>query len=441
MLILVILATVGLPAGALPVVEVLVEEDIFSFDDPKNGSGPLWSYGCTQIVRHRADVIVSQQETGKDVPPLCNTRWRLLRRGENGWQAIAEAEGFRQREPCPLGIIGDSLYVNVNDSLTPPGTHYKPCRPALIKFDLHEAPLKAATMTPRWEGQPYFTDHSYRGFSVDHSRRELLMLNVDNRTTLDQSWCYLTAAGETIASGSVHFPFRGCYSQVALVNRAAHVMAISDIVEPVEGWRQYKYEQTKRDWDYVFRILYYTWSPDLSTEPFATPIEVANVDATGGHIGNQDLWIAPDGRAYVMYTEREVASALLRDRFFPERSILNSLRLAVIQDGRVIERYTLVEGTEERAAHHARFHTASDGRLYALLYVTGGESGNELMPIHPVIQPDSTVPVPLEVPFQSYCLASVRAGNPPSDVIDVFGFRADSHTLSYAAIRIPQKEE
>jgi hypothetical protein len=63
------------------------------------------------------------------------------------------------------------------------------------------------------------------------------------------------------------------------------------------------------------------------------------------------------------------------------------------------------------------------------------------MPIHPVIQPDSTVPIPLEVPFRSYCLASVRAGNLPSDVIDVLGFRADSHTLSYAAIRVSAKQE
>jgi hypothetical protein len=437
-----VLALASAPSWSLPPLEVLTEEDVYSYENPENGSGPLWSYGCTQIVRDATRVFVSQFETGKDIPPLCNTRWKLLRRGDDGWDVIAEEEGYRQREPCPLGITGDAVFLNVNDSMTDPGTHYKPCRPYLLRFGLPgDMPGASTPIMPQWSGDPYFTDHSYRGFAVDRPSSEILMLNVDNRTTIDHAWCYLSAAGETIASGSVHFPFRGCYSQAALSNGAAWVMAISDIVEPVEEWREYKHEQTGRDWDYVFRILYFTWSPDLEREGFSTPIEIANVDETGGHIGNQDLWVSPDGRAYLMYTERGVQSALLRDKFFPERSVLDSLKLVIVKGGKVIERHTLVEGTPERAPFRARFHEARDGKLYAVLSISGAERRNELMQIYPEIQADETVSIPLETPFTSFCLASVRAGNAPSDIIDIFGNSRDPQTLSYAAVRIGGAEE
>jgi hypothetical protein len=365
-----------------------------------------------------------------------------LRRRNDGWGVVAEAEGYHQREPCPLGISEDALFMNVNDSLTEPGTNYKPCQPYLLRFGLSGGMSHPPTpIMPKWDGVPYFTDHSYRGFALDRSRGEVLMLNVDNRTTIDHAWCYLSAAGETIASGSVHFPFRGCYSQAALREGAAWVMAISDIVEPVEEWRKYKHEKTGRDWDYVFRILYFTWSHDLREAGLVTPIEIANVDETGGHIGNQDLWVSADGRAYLMYTEREVQSALLRDRFFPARSVLDSLNLAVVEDGEVVERHTLVEGTPERSVSRARFHETPDGKVYAVLYVSGKEIRNELMQIYPEIRPAETVPLPLERPFTSFCLASVRAGNAPSNVIDIFGHSRDSQTLSYAEVRIGETGE
>ena len=71
-----------------PTVEVRVEEDVYDFVSPDNGSGPLWSYGCTVIARSGEDVIVSQMETGEGVPKLCNTRWRLLRREDDGCRQV-----------------------------------------------------------------------------------------------------------------------------------------------------------------------------------------------------------------------------------------------------------------------------------------------------------------------------------------------------------------
>ena len=66
--------------GFAQTVEVKAEEEVYKFVNPNNGSGPLWDYGSTNIVRCGENVYVSQQETGEGVPPLSNTRWRLLKR-------------------------------------------------------------------------------------------------------------------------------------------------------------------------------------------------------------------------------------------------------------------------------------------------------------------------------------------------------------------------
>jgi hypothetical protein len=415
-------------------VRVVAEEDVYTFVSPDNGSGPMWSFGCTTITRLGDRVIVSEMETGEGVPLLCNTKWRLAERFEEGWKVFAEAEGYRQREPCVLATLSDrEIFLNVNDSIMPPGTEYGPCEPHLLAFDmdnLSEAPRK---LMPEWAGETDFTDHSYRGYAADRANRELLMLNINAKTSTEH-WALLSADGKTLANGGIDFPIRACYPQVALRNRAAYVLAISDIVEPNEEWRQYKFEQSGAKWDYVFRILYFTWSPDLTTKQFGEPIEIANVDKTGGHISNQDLWISPEGEAYIMYTEREVASALIRDKFVPGGSLVSSLHLAILKDGEVVQRKVLVEGTETVQPGHARFQVTPDGKVYALLHINGAEHPNQLMQIYPLLDDPPTVPVPFKQPFGSYLLASDRAGNEPSNIIDVFGHQTSGTTLSYAQV-------
>jgi hypothetical protein len=110
-----------------------------------------------------------------------------------------------------------------------------------------------------------------------------------------------------------------------LKGNTAHVLAIGDIVEPNETWRAYKADQTGRSWDYVFRRLFYVSRSGFeSATAFAEPVEIANLDATAGHIRNQDLAIGPDGEAYVLYTARETQSELMRDQFFPDASLADS---------------------------------------------------------------------------------------------------------------------
>lgn len=425
----------GFAYTQMPAVEVRAEEDVYTFVSPNNGSGPMWSYGCTSIARLGDSVYVSQMETGKNVPLLCNTRWRLLKREGGKWNLVAEADGYRQREPCSVATTSATeLYLYVNDSTQPPGTKYGNCTPHLVKFMFKDEKFDREDIMPSWVGEPYYTDHSYRGFGADSDAGRLLMLNIDAKTSV-QNACLLSSAGETLAKGTITFPIRACYPQVAVRGGAVHVLAVGDIVEPVEEWRTYKFEQTKREWDYVFRILYHTSTPDLTTTPFAAPIEVANVDKTAGYIGNQDLWVSPGGEAYIMYTETEVASTLMRDKFFPGKSVVPSLHLAVVKDGAVVSRRVLVAGSETVSPGCARFHVAQDGTLFAVLWVGGAQPGNFLKRIRPGQEDASVIPIPLKRPLGSFSLASIRAGNRPSNTIDVLG-QADDKTMAYAQIAI-----
>jgi hypothetical protein len=419
-------------------VEVKAEEDVYKFVNPNNGSGPLWDYGSTNIVRSGDDVYVSQQETGDGVPPLSNTRWRLLKRTAGGWKMVAEQDQFIQREPCPMGVMGDTVFMSINPSTQPPGTKYGNCVPQILKFSFVGDKAVPTAITPVWNKEHNYTDHSYRGFAVDAQARRMLLLNIDAKTS-EQNACLMTADGETLGGASVSFPIRACYPQVALRGNAAHVLAVGDIVEPVEEWRQYKFEQTKATWDYVFRILYYTFTPDATKTGFTAPIEIANVDKTGGAVSNQDLWLSPAGEAYILYTEREVASALIRDKFFPGKSLITSLHLAVVKDGAVGARRVLYAGTDAAQCGHARFHVAGGGTVYAVMSVSGPDAGNRLIQVYPTVENAPLVPVPAKKPMSSYCLANVRAGNAPSNTIDMLAQSAGD-TMSYMQIVIsPEK--
>lgn len=413
-------------------VAVETQEKVYDFVSPNNGSGPTWSQGCATVLRIGDEVVVSQMETGEDVPLLCNTRWRVLTRQEDGWRLFAEPDGYRQREPAVLArTSGDAFFLYVNDSVEPPGTKYGLCNPHLLKFDLGQPGEPVATIQPEWAGETYFTDHSYRGFASDRGRDELLMLNINAQTSV-QHWCWLDGAGAVLGKGLLEFPIRACYPYTALKDRAAYVLAIGDIREPVEEWQQYKFEQTGRQWDYVFRILYFTWTDDISAKPFSEPIEIANRDATAGHVTPDSLWIAPDGAAYILYREREVQSALMRDRFFPDLSVEDALHLAVVRDGEVTERRVLVARGETPG--RARLHELPDGRVFAVMY-RGSPARNEVLQVYPEIG-DAPVAVPFERPFSEFSLATVRAGNAPSNHVDLLGYAGGGGELTYGCFRL-----
>ena len=423
---------------------VEAEEVVTRYTPANNGAGPLWCYGSTVIARQGNDVYLSIIETGKDVPLLCNTRWQLWHRSANGWKIAQSEKEYRQREPCPIATFQEgAVFLSVNPSIEPPGVKYGRCRPLVLEFNPRNPGGAVKTHKPAWADGTYFTDHSYRGFAADGVNGELLLLNINAKTS-EQFVSYCDSSGKWAQIGKIEFPIRACYPQVGLRDRAAAVMAIGDIVEPVEEWQKLKFDKLKRKWDYVFRRLFYTFTPDIRTSNFVTPVEVDTVEKTAGHIRNFDLYIDEAGAAHLLYLKRPHQYSFIRDRYFPGQAITAHLEYAVIRDGKVVSRRTLAEtgqDSEGLEPSFGRFHISSDGKVWVIAagtYTDGAGStfGNYIGRILPGQSRPRFVRIKLKHPFRTFFTNTVRGGSEPSDVIDLFGIADDGPNLRYARIRL-----
>jgi hypothetical protein len=441
--IMIVVSVPLLVPGPAAKVEVEVEEIVATCRPPGNGAGPLWCYGAPLLVRQGDLVFASVMETGLGVPPLSNTRWRLYCRDARGWRLVQEPSGFRDREPCPLVSPGlDQLVLSVNPSTEPPGTQYGRCDPHLLRFDTRALDSSPIAVHPPWPKTAHFTDHSYRGIAADSARGEVLVLNIDANTSA-QHWAHETSAGSFPQTGIITFPIRACYPQVALRNRTACVLAIGDVVEPNEAWRAFKRKRTDREWDYVFRRLFYTSTPDITRRGFQPPIEIDTVEATGGHITNLDLWIDPKNTAHLLYLKTNV-SPLLRDRFFPGQAIAATLEHVEVDAGKVTRRVTLSSGGDKakETTQYARFQVTERGALCVVEEVAGNRFDgspfieNRILAFRDGTDKTTLIPIPLKVPFTTFFTACERGGSRPSNVLDLFGIGGDGETLRYARVRI-----
>ena len=433
------------------------EEKIYSYEDPGNGAGPLWCYGSPMMVRHGERVFASGRETNKAVPNLCNTRWRLYEREKAGWRAVRGGEPFANREPCPLVRLPDGKLLLSDNPDRPGGAYGTPCVPRLLEFDPEDFEKPPRIIMPKWKPGGRFSEHSYRGIGVDCGAGDLVLLNIDYKDG-SYFWSFREMDGEWTRQGRIVFPVRACYPQVGVRKRAAHVLAIGDIPEPVREWKAYKFEQTGREWDFAFRRLFYAWTFDISKFGFAEPIEIDSVEATGGNIINLDLWIDNDGAAHLLFSKLNVAcmavfnhfaaSVRMRDRFFPDTPILRSLEYVVIKEGVEVERRTLVgwtEGEHTLAPSFGRFHITPDGRLFVIYFSIREEedgriteTANYLLPVRPT-QTDGPTRLNFTHPFgYPFTTCTPRGGTPPANVIDMMGCSdLDDSVVNYARCRVP----
>lgn len=446
-------ATVAGTGAVRPVVEV--EEDIYSYESADNGAGPMWCHGSTCLVRVGDRVFASGIETLQNAKPLNNVRWMLFSRSEQGWKKVCVDETGRTREPCPVaGFQKGPLFLSVNPTLNSDPTVYSgPARPEILQFDPANPKTPARTLLPTWQGQPKFTEHSYRSFAADGPGRELILMQ--NVGYTHSEWAFLDRDGRWSAQGQFKWPWgadyekpepiRVCYPNVALKDRAVHFCGVSDIIEPNLTWRAFKKELTGRKWDYDFRRLFYAWTPDITREPFRPWVEIASREKTCGWITPGDLWIAPDGKIHIVWTERALDERL-REKFFPEARQSQALNYAVLREGKVLSRRTLLiaeEGKSNEQPGRGRFHVTPDGRLFVFFYVSGSDaegqsvSENRLLEIRSDGSVGPAVRVPLQKPFGSFYTATVRAGSPPSQTLELLGTRqGGGNTISYARIRI-----
>ena len=423
---------------------VEVEEIVTRYTPANNGAGPLWCYGSTVIVRQDSEVYLSVIETGEGAPLLGNTRWQLWHRSANRWKLVQSEKEYRQREPCQIGIFqGGPVFLSVNPSTEPAGTKYGPCEPLVLEFDPANPAAPAKTHQPEWADGIYFTDHSYRGFAADGENGELLLLNINARTS-EQFVSYLDSNGRWHEKGTITFPIRSCYPQVALRDGSAHVMAIGDIVEPVKDWQKLKFEKLKRKWDYVFRRLFYTYTDNIRSTGFCEPIEIDTVEKTAGHIRNLDMYIDKNGAAHLLYTKQPHQYEFIRDKYFPGQAMKTCLEYVIVKDGKVLSRQTLAErpcGPDGFEPSFGRFHIDNSGRLYVIAAgtsVANGKrtSGNFLGRIPAGENKPKFERIELKHPFGSFFTNTPRGGSKPSGIIDIFGIADDSPNLRYARIRI-----
>jgi hypothetical protein len=334
-----------------------------------------------------------------------------------------------------------------------PQAYAGPARPEILEFLASDPGAPAKVLLPEWEGEPSFSEHSYRSFAADGGAGELLLFqNVDYTHA---EWAFRDREGRWAARGRLKWPWgsgydkpqpiRVCYPNVALKGRAVHFCGVSDIVEPYAAWREYKKQLTGREWDYDFRRLFYTATPDLTREPFGEWLEVASRDKTCGWISPGDLWVGPDGAAHLLWTERAIDERL-REKFFPEARQSHALNYAVVRKGRVAFRRTLLEAREggsQEVPSAGRFHVTRDGRLLVICHVGGRDaqgaavSENRLMEIREAGEPGPPKRLAFRTPFVSFFTATVRAGSPPSDCLELLGQQAGrSQTISYARVRL-----
>ena len=214
----------------------------------------------------------------------------------------------------------------------------------------------------------------------------------------------------------------------------------------------FKKKITGRDWDFDFRQIYFTYTPDITKTDFSPILTVASRDETAGLLRNQDMWVGPDGDAHLVYTDQNIWHTFMRDQFFPDMLITISLRYCRVHEGKVIKRRTLVEyiedsGNQTDSQGHgllptsAAFHATEAGNPYLLYHVTckdssGAEAaGNYVLSLLP--QTDAgPAKLNLKHPFSSFFTASERLGTAPSCTIDLYGPGPEPNTMRYAQIEI-----
>jgi hypothetical protein len=313
----------------------------------------------------------------------------------------------------------------------------------MLQFDPAKPAAPAKTHQPAWADGTYFTDHSYRGFAADGENGELLLLNINARTS-EQFVSYRHSRGKWYQKGTITFPIRSCYPQVALRDGSAHVMAIGDIVEPVKEWQQLKFEKFKRKWDYVFRRLFYTYTDNIRSTGFCEPIEIDTVEKTCGHIRNLDMYIDENGAAHLLYTKQPHQYEFIRDKYFPGEEMKTYLEYVIVKDGKVLSRQTLAERPDGSAGFEpsfGRFHISRVGELYVIATGTGIENGNRtsgnfLGRVTADKNKTKFEHINLKHPFGNFFTNTLRGGSKPSDIIDIFGIADDGPNLRYARIRI-----
>ena len=436
-----------------PIVEA--EEDIYAFEPANNGAGPTWCCGSSCIARVGNDLFVSGLETIPGAKPLSNCLPTLFHRSKRGWEMVYRGQG-RTREPAPIACWSDSsLWLSITTTLTAPDVYDGPAEPQVLRFSTTDPSAEPEVLPPVWEESAAFRPHTYRSFAADGlNKRLFLSYNVEYELA---QWSFMDESERWTSNGILDWPvttdfgdplaLRICYAASSVRDGEVHFVGAAPLWEPVAAWHEFKMDKgltLRPDWDYVFRRLYYSATPDVTQSPFAPWLLLTRVEELAGHAMHCDLSVAADGSVHVLWIEKNIEHGAMRDAFFPDEKLTVSLNYCVIENSRVSSRRVILgwtEGSPGPVPTWARFHRTEDGRLFVLYACrldsdSFGRSEYRLQEIGP--QSDAApMSLDLEAPLRGWFFtAGPRGGNRPSDVIDVLGERSDAHVMRYARLRV-----
>lgn len=452
------LSALLLPTAILCAMEVnVLREDLIDSAIPRfgNGSSPAWNFASPMIVRIEDDVWFSLSRPVEGVPPYANTIWQVFRRQEDGWEVILESPGPMDREPCPLVALNHfTLAVFANPKVS--FNRFRPennailwnSRPQLLAFpSAMETPVPFL-IEPEFSGDPVLREHTYRAIAVNPANSEVFVM-VQDPDSERYHPSYLDPMGQWHPQPAFEFPHRGLYANAHVRDGRVHLVAVSDIQEPVPEWRASKFRQFNRHWDYAYRNLYYAWSPDVLEDAMREPLLVDSIEERPGHIRNLDLLVDGEGTAHVLYLKKRFKFGFLRDEFFPDETMSVSIGYARIEAGVLQAKADLVEGLmepDESASDSestliwGRLHQLEDGTI-VMIYTDRADGLNRtwLLPIESEGTPGERVSIPLQQTLGSVFFTNTeRGGSRPSNRIDLLeiGWGKTHHEVRYAEIEV-----
>jgi hypothetical protein len=340
--------------GEFTVTVELENEVCDSYDSTGNEAGPLWTFGNSTMARSGERIFVSADELVSDVDGYNRIRWGLYELDASGWKRVYSDSGHLTREPSPIAVPEkNKLWLSANPTLSPGMPNWRPSRPELYEFSLASI-NNPKILEPSWPDKPGFNHHSYRSLAADRESGDVILFHHDDKGLLRWVWYSRgTQKGQGLLPWfhDTHtydrpLDLRVCYPAVGIKEQQVHFFGVSDIVEPNEEWKAYKYLITRRTWDYDFRRLFYIHSTDLANGKFSQWVEISSRESTAGQIFPCDLYIEDSGLVHVLWYERALDDRL-KTRFFPQSKQSIALNYAQIRDSKVVRRAPVMLVTEE----------------------------------------------------------------------------------------------
>lgn len=417
------------------------QEKIYKFNWCTNGAGPLWCYGSSCIAAFNEKVFISGWDCIPGVPPLNCAKWLLFERTKNGWQEIIN-DSERTREPSPICIFNDGrLFLSTNPAMFTEESRGSVSLPVVYEFHYPDYSKPVKTMVPHFSEPVVFVEHSYRNFAADGENCELILFH--NKDYDRAYWSFFDRNGNWSHCGKLYWPWgysygkpqriRLCYNNVQLKNRAVYVFGTSDILEPNMRWREFKRKLTGREWDYDFRRVFFSFTPDITKEPFRYWVEISEREKTAGYLRNCDLFVDNNEITHLLWIEKS-CDERLKPVFFPEEPVTYSLYYARLKGQKIQEKKEILSFTEDTKIPStsiknmwSRFHITETGKIFVFCTVPWEDDRNKINAENYLIELDKTGhlksknKVNFDKPFISFHTANIRNGTKPSNILHIYG--------------------